>query len=130
MTQEEIYEYNKRCAEFLGWKYLNDNIIDMWMKVPIEFRRKVYFNSSPIQQKYSMMFHEDWNWIMEVVEVIEKLGYRILMVTDEVDIESSAENPIQKSLGTYCPDGTKKGAVVQAINQFLIWYENETDKIK
>lgn len=111
MTQEEILEYNKRCAEFLGYeisenkecfKLLNKN---GWISLNI--------------------FHSDWNWIMEVVEAIEAIEK--LNKTVIIDGSKCTITPIETSY-IYYKKENKKEAVVQAINQFLIWYnENKTN---
>lgn len=106
MTQEEILEYNKLCAEFLG--------------VDIHYSVEVYKDSkSPLRQYIDnrpksepLLFHSDWNWIMEVVEAIEKKSW--------VNIKGCAVD-ISTIANLNAP--TKKEAVVDAINQFLIWYE-------
>ncbi len=112
MTQEEILDYNKKCAEFLG--------------VDIHYSVEVYKDSkSPLRQYIDnrpksepLLFHSDWNWIMEVVEAIEKKGYEIDIFSNCVEIcDIPDENYITEAVGK-----TKKEAVVQAINQFLIWY--------
>lgn len=90
MTQKEILQYNKRCNNFLGLEILKDE----------------YCYDYPD-------FHSDWNWIMEVVEAIEKKAAWVSIKGCAVDISTIAN--------LNAP--TKKEAVVQAINQFLIWYE-------
>ena len=74
-----------------------------------------------------MRFHSDWNWIMEVVEAIEKLGYytkneciRNVNYFNIYELKNNEE--------TFYGSGnnSKKEAVVQAIYQFLKWYNNET----
>ena len=131
MTQEEILEYNKMCAEFLGIK-LEDTYPINWK----EFKH--LFNSF----EKSLKFHSDWNWIMEVVEAIEKLGHNFTVTCNEVYIDSnilSSRNVINGGVMNshdekYFPTiiqvteefFSKKQAVVQAINQFLIWYNKNT----
>ena len=127
MTQEEILEYNKRCAYFLDWKYIEDG--DIW-------NPGISYNYSFIYTD-NLQFHSDWNWIMEVVEAIEKLEFATKIDHDycisnhgcdrcEIDTKQNAlfqdedrEEPI-----VFVLTKTKKEAVVQAINQFLIWYKN------
>ena len=102
MTQEEILEYNKLCAEFLNLHRDEEVAIYKFNAYPYEYLR----------------FNSDWNWIMEVVEAIEKLGYEIDIFSNCVQIcDTPDENYITEAAGK-----TKKEAVVQAINQFLIWY--------
>lgn len=93
MTQEEILEYNKRCAEFLGMD--NDAFL---------LEKQIEKNTAICH----LNFHSDWNWIMEVVEAI------VIYYKDK-------EIPQIHLLNQ--PIFTPKEAVVQAINQFLIWYE-------
>ena len=103
MTQEEILQYNKRCAEFLGWDY--NKFMDRWNEEDFQHE---YFNTNSIDLK----FDSDWNWIMDVVEAI------VMYYKDK-------EIPQIHLLNQ--PIFTPKEAVVQAINQFLIWYkQNKT----
>ena len=138
MTQEEIKEYNKRCAEFLGmYDYSMDN----------EYFEKGNYYCYPEKEKnpgsgyytivqntsdgYYGIFNSDWNWIMEVVEAIEKLGYESLIGGSEYYYPEKGMRYIQSfikdDVTIYQEAKTKKEAVVQAINQFLIWY-NENNK--
>jgi hypothetical protein len=56
MTQEEILDYNKLCAEFLGWEYAKDR--DIWNP---NMHHDYSFTYS-----INLKFHSDWNWIMEI----------------------------------------------------------------
>lgn len=136
MTQEEILQYNKRCAEFLRFKYLNQ--AKFWGIYPLDnnsFLRKLGW-----LRMDKLKFHSDWNWIMEVVEAIEKLKTE----TSTFEFHTQPKSVLIKEERNYCfekGDGgrtsqplklngsvwitgkTKKEAVVEAINQFLIWYE-------
>jgi len=104
---------NKLIAEFMGYVVMKETEGKC-------FRHKDHpFDVSHLDD---FKYNTSWDWLIPVVEKIEKLGYRVLIVTDEVDVESNAENPIQKSLGTYCPDGTKKGATYKAVIEFIKWY--------
>jgi len=93
MTQEEILQYNQRCAEFLNLHSDEEVVIYRYMK------------STGICH---LKFHSDWNWIMEVVEAI------VMYYKDK-------ERPQIHLLNQ--PIFTPKEAIVQAINEFLIWYE-------
>ncbi len=142
MTEQEILEYNKRCAEFLGMHISVDPAdgydTGTWYK-PSDIEGEVI--PSPV------LFHSDWNWIMEVVEAIEKEldGSRPFKYgkLDSLDfIITNKKIKINASFWTnpYTVNGnywsyfkynkkfnnlSKKEAVVEAINQFLIWYNNE-----
>jgi len=107
MTAEEILKYNKRCSEFLNLNMDEEVVIYNMASYPYDY----------------LKFHSDWNWIMEVVEAIEKSGYEIDIFSNCVEIcDTPDENYITEAIGK-----TKKEAVVNAINQFLIWY-NENNK--
>jgi len=121
MTQEEILDYNKKCAEFLG--------------VDIHYSVEVYKDSkSPLRQYIDnrpksepLLFHSDWNWIEEVLNKIEGENFLYILKSDvygeergySLEFYDNDGEPIFTHLRTYC---NKKEAVVQAINQFLIWY--------
>jgi hypothetical protein len=121
MTQEEILEYNKKCAEFLEMEFeIHSNT----------WRYKDWITTQ-------LLFHLDWNWIMEVVEAIEKLGYQLDITGNEIGISSNIMSmrniPTGGTMNSYNEkyyptiisvteeEYSKKEAVVQAINQFLIW---------
>jgi hypothetical protein len=117
MTQEEIFDYNKRCAEFLRWESAGPGF-------PVGYWE---FNSDKIVFYEHMMFHSDWNWIMEVIKSIQKI---IIKNDEEFCIEFYQGLPNKSKtfvsigeLGTESED--PKEAVVQAINQFLIWYNTQ-----
>ena len=106
MTQEEIIQYNKRCAEFLGYTLRENDCYNGDDKLVAKLS---------FLQTADLKFHSDWNWIMEVVEAIEKLGHTVDIWNNVCVIPH-----LKKSIGE-----SKKEAVVEAINQFLIWYNNE-----
>ena len=121
MTQEEILEYNKKCAEFLGKE------INVFLCTPTLTHYQ--FGHSMLLTK-DMKFHSDWNWIMEVVEAIEKLRLNFKIGLYWVTIEPIPQSeidwkPLNIPHSQVNSDLNKKEAVVQAINQFLIWYNKE-----
>lgn len=65
MTNEQIKEYNILCAYFLDWK--NKGMVNLEMWVSNKFPNGITTSE--------LKFHSNWNWIMEVVEAIEQLGY-------------------------------------------------------
>lgn len=110
MNKQEILNYNKRCAEFLGAKVTDLGGAQKAIYYPI-------LGGSHYAHK--LKFHSDWNWIMEVVEAIEKIKeVRDVCITTTGCVIFHKEKPFS-SHGVY-----KKEAAIQAINQFLIWYED------
>jgi hypothetical protein len=124
MTQEEFLEFNKRCAEFLGYELITPQM----RKRPEEWKDNSYWEHKDKANVHTskkvlgrdgyLAFHSDWNLIMEVVEAIEKLNYQVDIQNNHCLIQRSDSFD---GIRVYAE--TKKEAVVQAINQFLIWYE-------
>ena len=122
MNQQEILDYNKRCALFLGAYFCNDDLNTYpngyWMTNDIEI--DLPYNLE------DMEFHFDWNWIMEVIEAIQKI---IIKDGDEFCIEFYKGLPdkpktfVSITENIQSENNNPKEAVVEAINQFLIWYE-------
>jgi signal recognition particle subunit SEC65 len=127
MTQQEILDYNKRCTEFLGFKCsVNEQYeLPKMMTFPPKNNSNLC-HTAKICCINDMQFHSDWNWIMEVVEAIEKLGYESLTGGSEYYYPEKGMRYIQsfikEDINIYQEAKTKKETVVQAINQFLIWY--------
>jgi hypothetical protein len=125
MNKEEILDYNRRCADFLGWEITGPGF------------PAGYWNDKDFIQFHELKFHSDWNWIHEVIEAIEKLEFRFEIAYNQVDLECMRPdlNRFSYHINLHDCEGygndlqlTKKEAVVKAINQFLIWYnENKTN---
>lgn len=154
MTHEEILDFNKRCALFMGYKYFPYPAEDSgWRKEKGHLKLLNYYLGRTTKDLH---YHSDWNWIMEIVSAIEKLGsYTVsgCKINGEFKISrfgilfyfSPNQNYLlQLELKPYIIDEyiwkhpmyknhiiqvfdfknkSKKEAVVEAINKFLIWYE-------
>ena len=120
MTQEEAIQYNRRCAQCLGVDVDYSTEVYKDSKSPL----RDYINNKPKSEP--LLFDEDWNWIMWVVEAIEKLGFNtdfyspIQYSTDNFHEFNIWNKPTSDIQGR---SKIKKEAVVQAINQFLISYK-------
>lgn len=125
MTKEELLEYNKLCAEFLF-----PNAKKEYESGDISIEDGIFKKAMLIFDHFHLMkFHSDWNWIMEIVDKIEnldKFSGAVKIVQNNCFIipayygiqhfhiqGSSFKKPYLEG---------KKEAVVQAIYQFLIWY--------
>ncbi len=117
MTKKEINNFNKICAEFLGVKF--------------EIHSSTWRYKNLIVTE--LLFHSDWNWIMEVVEKIKYIednqekffGDEYYLIHFEIDLLNGVDLFIDKKRifsQSAFGEGQLKEAVVQAINQFLIWY--------
>ena len=119
MKQFDIKEYNKMCAEFLGYVNLtpDDPDFDFYEHPtePVKLGEHIRKTLEPM----SMLFHTDWNWIMEVVEKINSTYvFNDLPDTTLLDIREE----MRAYLGL-----SNKEAVVNSIWEFLNWYK--TNKI-
>lgn len=150
MNKEEILEYNKRCAEFIKAKPCKDWQGNDGYEHPDwlhwQWSNRFRDTLELYSYRYSdLKFHSDWNWIMKVVEAIEKLELGDLegLITDEhgnldkhldceagIEIDTNSCNIyIQATMRLVdkfieVSSSTKKEAAIQAINKFLIWYNH------
>jgi len=114
MKEFNLEEYNKLCADFMGMKYASE--------------RRFNKDTGWVYSARALdMFHSDWNWIMEVVEKIEQLGYRFNMSNfdgnyAEIRSGSCTDEKISDSSVLDKEFISKKEAAVQSIWEFLtIW---------
>ena len=135
MKQEEILDYNKLCAEFLGWEYIDKDQHSQAYENYGWWVKRIYHNNIDARNNcnwkgfnQNLKFHSDWNWIFEVVEAIEKLGYytkneciRNINYFNIYELENNEAT-------FYGTDNSKKEAVVEAINQFLIWHKTNNNE--
>ncbi len=134
MTPEKILEFNKLCCLFLNWKFNPTT--------SIHFPKGTWIDLNGIGHcaEKGLKFHSDWNWIMEVVEAIE-INFPIHTLQWEYDDrEEFAKDGRYKAYWftlhpkdeicsglTDLRNKSRKEAVVQAINQFLIWYNENAE---
>lgn len=134
MNKLEVLEFNKRCAEFLnlklGWwihqdKPLTDDKKQWWdIDGKTILGTRVYYNND-------LQFHSDWNWIHEVLKHIEELKWNekfaksiyVSINFNECSIYDFDYKFTAQGLFFTHKDSTTKEAVIQTINQFLIWYK-------
>jgi len=116
LTAEEIQEYNKRCAEFIGFF---DEETDRFI-FDIKLFNFQSYSFSEKHHKNQLCFDVGWNWIMEVIKKIESLT-----VNTRISIESHSCKLTQDNYSNIEIGLTKKEAVIQAINQFLIFYNEK-----
>lgn len=109
-------ENNKLIASFLGWEkdtedsyILPDNLSDPFYK---------------IDTRYILEFDTDWNWLMEVVDKIESLGYGFNITIGDATVLQN-HSAIYSTL-IYRIDGTKKlEAVYKTCVEFIKWYNQQ-----
>lgn len=111
----EIYneqKYNKLCAVFLELTQYK-GMLSAYYWEGLDFIPKGTATEN-------LKFHSDWNWIMEVVEKIEALGFN-----RRVDIDSSHTLIQYKDWYTLIQKESKRESIVHAIWEFLNWYNEQ-----
>ncbi|MEX0598836.1 MAG: hypothetical protein WD512_20300 [Candidatus Paceibacterota bacterium] len=108
-------ENNKLIAEFLGYSQ------------PHPFYPKTtYWYKQGKEPLVSLSFHSDWNWLMEVVEQIEKLPLFPNDNSFNVTIGATKYCTIQDSNGEVVEitamEETKILSVYKAVVEFIKWY--------
>ena len=113
MTPYNEQEFNRLCAEFLGMKdyhLINENFEEGYAWYYPDKNGYSDIDKNPASGYYRLpKFHSDWNWIMEVVEKISNIpdGVGYVFIRDLDGIMH------------------KKQVVVEAIWQFLNWYNEK-----
>jgi hypothetical protein len=105
-------ENNKLIAEFLGATFKEN---EFYFPAIVFKTGKNYF------ENHELKFHSDWNWLMEVVEKIENLGYNFQITSKDATVLQN-HGAIYQSL-IYKVDGLNKmQATYQTVVEFIKWY--------
>ena len=101
-------ENNRLMSEFMG--YNEEIVID-----------EVYFTLPDMLEALSdekLHYHSDWNWLMEVVDKIENLDFKVVIDNNGCTIENLPYSNAGKT--TY--EVKKIEAVYNACVKFIKWY--------
>jgi hypothetical protein len=128
-------EYNELCARFLGWEMRSYP-----SHIKNRFHgRSVWFSPPSSDGKTRTFccvrgeeyFDCDWNWIHQVLEKIEELGFESLSGGGEYYYPEKGMRYIQSfikdDLTIYSEGRTKMETAIEAIWKFLNWH-NEKDQ--
>ena len=117
---------NKIIAEFMGFEIKN-KINYVPSSLPNFMKKAEHLK---VDKSENLPFHNDWNWLMQVVEKIESLLPDDSFVTIE---HKSCWIPIyddEQPFGIECREETKKQAVYNACIEFIKWYNENSAKEK
>ena len=70
-------------------------------------------------------YHSSWDWLMPVVEKIEKLYYAVIITQNTCTIQASImgdRTVISKQISNYDEDNTKLSNTYKAVVEFIQWY--------
>ena len=120
-------ENNKIIAEFLSVKIHPCETIENFKFLPIEERG--LYNGYFIDE---LKYHEDWNWLMVVVEKIESLEIFDRMGRFNINTKNFDENYTSFITDKdedfiQCEGDTKIEAVYNAVVEFIKWYNTQNN---
>ena len=129
MNQKEINDYNRRCAKLLQWEVTSEDGF-----ICSEKYHNLDYESYYRGVSSNLLFHSNWEWIMEVLERIkyvdenqdEFFHEQYFSIDFKIDLLHGVELIIDEErlfLQTAFGKDQLKEAVVGGINEFLIWYE-------
>ena len=102
---------------------INNKIIAEFMKYIKHTQTKAYLTKDGYFHDKDLKFHSDWNWLMEVVEKIESIGFTFETKKNWARITRKGENIILR----WEEDKTKIEAVYNACIEFIKWYNENKD---
>jgi hypothetical protein len=137
MTPQEIQERNKQIALMLGAATKQMMGVNAWVLEEDElnlsfdiFNEKLFSNNGGSGWKIKdLQFHSDWNWLMESVEFIEKLGYESILGGSEYyypykDMRHN-QTFFKDDTTIYHESKDKKEAVFIAVSDFAKLYNEK-----
>lgn len=124
-------ENNSTIAEFLDIEFDETGYINNPNSK--HYKRNCSFITHRMELS-ELMFHSDWNWLMEVVEKIESLEFDFTIYTgSSVSIINTKDFPFEEVLSL--SGSSKIEAVYNAVVSFIEWYnsaekENNNQKVQ
>ena len=116
-----MLEDNKIIAEFLDWEFddLSETFETPFLKLvdPHAFGDEQF---SCKLQDFELEFHSDWNWLMQVVEKIESLGFETSLTNQNFFIRIAGGNTQSGIMYK-----NKIEAVYNACVEFIKWYNKQ-----
>lgn len=116
MTHEEIYSGNKLIAKFMGMVPAGINADYFW-----ETSEKIVGRGTG-----DLEYHSSWNWLMLVVEKIEKQGFiSVIEKNSRTDHRVFFNTEDYTSVANGARDEDKRTAIWLAVVDFIKWYNKQ-----
>jgi len=138
MDESEIKKNNKMIATFMGYHYIpldqNREIVPGWWKlgvnpIPACYGKKMNHGNYLGRNANELYYDRNWEWLMAVCEKIEKLGYIIHIISDDMNTETTIEESgYQYITHAFVEDINKKRGVYKACVIFIEQYMAKTLK--
>jgi len=116
MTQEEILEGNKLIAKFMGGKLIKNKYTGNLFSDLIVYG----INSNVLFHENKLQYHSSWDWLMPVVEKIEKTIINDMDITIEIQHNTCFLNGNFPAV--YSESKTKLESTFICIVKFIKWY--------
>jgi hypothetical protein len=114
-------ENNKLIAEFMGARrFMATNEFELYGLIPIIEDGD---NEKHFFCPHEMKFNTDWNWLMEVVEKIESLGYDVFINTCVCKVSDVGQNMFE-DIECFV-NNNKIQATYNACVEFIQWYNEQ-----
>lgn len=109
MTEKlmELSRYSQNCAKFLGWEYIGSDDYPDWK-----------MTDGTLIDSEDFKFHNDWNWIMMVINKIESLKDPFCTVQIERNICCIHVGGVDFKF----VEENKMDSTIKSISSFLNWY--------
>lgn len=134
MTQEWIEQYNRKCAEFMGYELITPEMRknpEKWNTSYWEHKDKdnIHTALKVLGSHGYLSYHSDWNWIMKVVEKIESLENIYFQIEEKSCYVYDISKFSYERMDSFIQQdaNTKKEAVIRAIDQFIDWYNKQKE---
>lgn len=134
MTNEQILEFNKLCADFLGATINTTTSKDFHFYENLKMINNQICAVKTIEDEWldvnTLKFHSDWKLLMSVKQKISELGYLFFVFPDSICVNKNRtiSSPKITRVEFKKPED-EKNALVEATYNFLIWY-NDKQKTK
>lgn len=105
MNNNEILEYNKRCAEFMGYKVIDEPLVIDGLIVWNKSTHPSFPDNTVVVS--NLFYHSDFNYLIPVIRKIEEHGYVVAIkgISYQVYKVLDEQNPI---VSLVCGDLSKK----------------------
>lgn len=120
---------NELIAEFMGFERIEN---DRWMAHYIKGLLDPYFGSF---RDVHLRFNESWDWLMPVVEKIERLGYYTTIFKDEDGQQTAILHPVpsyqRDENSMIVPNDPMRGneskidTTYSVVVEFIKWYNEQ-----
>lgn len=132
MATKEIIENNKLIAEFMGVNEVESFYESYHTKIPIWYTR-IGLYDSPAFSSPNLSFpdflehskyHQSWDWLMPVVEMIESLEFRCEIGKHSIYIypTNSYDDIINVDVDRH---SNKLESLYEAVLRFIKWYNSQ-----